>query len=124
VVTAIDVLLGKKEAGKTVVVAGGGLGGCETALYLAEKGKRVTIVEMLERMVWDVFESNRQYLFKMLAENSVCVLTESTLGRVTDEGAVIVNKRRRYEAELKADTVVLALGLKPEGDLFKALGRG
>ena len=121
VVTAIDVLLGKKEVGETVVVAGGGLVGCETALYLAEKGKRVTIVEMLERILRDVFESNRQYLFKMLAENSVCVLTESSLGRVTDEGAVIINKRRRYEAELKADTVVLALGLKPEKDLFKAL---
>jgi len=76
---------------------------------------------MLRRIIPDVFEANRQYLFKMLAENGVCVLTDANLGRVTEEGAVIVNKRRRYQAELKADTVVLAVGLKPEIDLAKAL---
>jgi len=121
VVTAIDLLLGKKEAGETVIVVGGGLVGCETALYLAGKGKRVTIVEMLERIIPDVFEANRQYLFKALAENGVCVLTDANLGRITDEGAVVVNKRRRYQADLKADTVVLAVGLKPENDLAKTL---
>jgi len=121
VVTAVDLLLGKKEAGDTVIVVGGGLVGCETAVYLAQKGKRVTLVEMLDRIIPDVFEANRQYLFKMLAENGVCVLTDSSLGRVTDEGAVIVNKRRRYQAELKVDTVVLAVGLKPEEALAKAL---
>jgi len=121
VVTAIDLLLGKKEAGETVVVVGGGLVGCETAVYLAQKGKRVTIVEVLGRIIPDVFEANRQHLFKMLAENGVCVLTDASLGRVTEEGAVVVNKRRRYQADLKADTVVLAVGLKPEIDLAKAL---
>ena len=49
----------RKETGETIVVAGGGLVGCETALYLAEKCERVTIVEMLERILRDVFESNR-----------------------------------------------------------------
>jgi 2-enoate reductase len=121
VITAIDLLLGEKEAGQNVIVVGGGLVGCEVAVYLAQKGKRVTIVEMLGRIIPDVFEANRQYLFKALAENGVCVLTDASLGRITDEGAVIVNKRRRYQADLKADTVVLAVGLKPEADLAKAL---
>ncbi|GAH51455.1 unnamed protein product, partial [marine sediment metagenome] len=48
VVTAVDLLLGKREAGKSVVVVGGGLIGCETALYLAQKGKKLTIIEMLD----------------------------------------------------------------------------
>ncbi|MFC2039515.1 FAD-dependent oxidoreductase, partial [Chloroflexota bacterium] len=121
VVTAIDLLLGRKDAGETVIVVGGGLVGCETAVYLGQKGKRVTVVEMLDTIIPDVFEANRQYLLKMLAENGVCVLTDSNLGRVTDEGAVIVNKRRRYQADLKADTVVLAVGLKPEESLARAL---
>ena len=121
VVTAIDLLLGRKEAGETVVVAGGGSIGCETAVYLAQQGKRVTIVEMLEDVMTDVVEGNKQYLFKMLAENGVSVLTKTTLARVTDEGVVVVNKYRRWQAELKADTVVLALGLKPERDLANAL---
>ena len=121
VVTAIDVLLGKKKAGERVVVAGGGLVGCETAVYLAQKGKRVTIVEALEEIMPDVFEANKQYLFKMLAENGVSVLTNTSLVRISDYGAVVENKYHRFEAELKADTIILALGLKPETDLLKAL---
>ena len=121
VITAIDLLLGKKQAGNTVVVVGGGLVGCETAVYLSQQGKRVTLVEMLDRIIPDVFEANRQYLFKMLAENGVSVLTDSSLGRVTDDGAIIVNRRRRYQADLKVDTVVLAVGLRPEVTLAKAL---
>lgn len=121
VVTAINILLGNKKAGDTVIVVGGGLVGCETAIHLAQKGKRVTIIEMLEDILPKVFEANKQCLFKMLAENGISVLTNTTLGRVTDEGAIVVNKHHRYEAELKADTVILALGLKPERDLVKAL---
>ena len=121
VVTAIDVLLGRKKAGERVVVAGGGLVGCETAVYLAQKGKRVTIVEALEEIISDVFEANKQHLFKMLAENDVSVLTNTNLVRISEHGAVVENKYHRFEAELEADTIILALGLKPETDLLKAL---
>ena len=121
VVTAIDLLLGKKNAGDSVIVAGGGLVGTETALYLAQQGRKVTIIEMMDDIIPDVFDPNKQHLLKLLAENYVNVLTDTRLARITDEGAIVVNKRCRYEAELKADTVVLALGQKPEKDLFKAL---
>ena len=121
VVGAIDLLLGRKKAGNRVVIVGGGLVGCETAVYLAQKGKRVTIVEMLEEIIPDVFEANKQNLFKLLAENGVSVLTNTSLARVTDKGAAVVNQFRRYEAELPADTVVIAMGLKPERGLVKAL---
>ena len=40
VMTCIDVLLGVKQAGKEVVIVGGELEGCETALRLAQKGKK------------------------------------------------------------------------------------
>jgi 2-enoate reductase len=121
VVTAIDVLLGRKKAGERVVVAGGGLVGCETAVYLAQKGKRVTVVEALEEIMPDVFEANKQYLYKMLAEDGVSVLTNTNLVRISEHGAVVENKYHRFEAELKADTIILALGLKPETDVLKAL---
>ena len=120
VVSAIDLLLGKKKAGSRVVVVGGGLVGCETAIYLTQKGKKVTIVEMLEEIIPDVFEANRQNLFKMLAENGVTVLTNTNLVRVTDDRAVVISRFRRYEAKLPADTIVIAMGLKPERGLVKA----
>jgi 2-enoate reductase len=57
----------------------------------------------------------------MLAENGVRVLTNTALARITEKGAVMVNKHHRYEAEVAADTVVLAVGLKPEDNLMRDL---
>ena len=48
---AAQVLTGEKDCGDTTVVVGGGLVGCETALWLAEQGKNVTIVEALDRLM-------------------------------------------------------------------------
>jgi 2-enoate reductase len=121
VVSAIDLLLGRKKAGKQVVVVGGGSVGCETAIYLSQQGKKVTIVEMLDEMIPDVFEANKQQLFKMLLENGVSVSTNTKLVRVTGKGAVVTNQIRRYEATLTADTIVIATGLKPQSALLSAL---
>ncbi|UCC59853.1 MAG: FAD-dependent oxidoreductase, partial [Dehalococcoidia bacterium] len=121
VVSAIDVLAGGGQVGEDVLVAGGGLVGCEVAVYLAQKGRRVTVVEMQGEILPRVFEANKQYLHKMLTENGVRVLTNTALARITDEGAILVNKIHRYEAEVAADTVVLAVGLKPRDDVVRHL---
>ena len=46
-INAKEVLDGK-ETGEQIVIIGGGSVGCETAEYLAEKGKKVTVIEMLD----------------------------------------------------------------------------
>lgn len=51
VVTASDVLLGEEDCGEQVIVVGGGLVGCETALWLAQNGKKVTIVEAMDKLM-------------------------------------------------------------------------
>jgi len=48
---AVEVLLGEKHCGSRVVMVGGGLVGCETALWLAQNGKEVTVVEMLDNIL-------------------------------------------------------------------------
>jgi 2-enoate reductase len=112
VVSAVDLLLGKKMSGETVIVAGGGLIGCEIGLYLAEKGKKVTILEMTKHLASDVFEGNRSNIISMLENFGVTLLTETTLLEILDDG-VIVNDTAGKKT-LKADTVVLALGLRSE----------
>jgi len=49
-VTGIDVLLGKKEVGQSVVIIGAGMVGCEVALFLAQQRKHVTMVELFTAM--------------------------------------------------------------------------
>ncbi len=120
VVTAADLLLGRKEAGQSVVVIGGGLVGCETALYLGQQGKKLTIVEVLHRVMRDMFGTNRIHLLKLLADANVEILTDTKVLEITDEGIAIADKDGR-KSTLEADTVVLAVGLKSDGRLFEAL---
>ena len=46
VMSAVDLLKGKKTAGDRVVIVGGGLIGCEVAIWLADKGRQTIIVEI------------------------------------------------------------------------------
>lgn len=122
VVKAVDVLLGKVETGDSVVVAGGGLIGCETALYLAEKGKKVTVVEVLDRLMRrDVVPgSNRHYIMKMLTEAKVKIFAGAKVTEITDKG-IKIDDGDGKQSTLEADTVVLALGMKPRNGLLEAL---
>jgi 2-enoate reductase len=120
VVTATDLLLGKREVGKSVVVLGGGLVGCETALYLAQRGKEVAIVEILDSIAQGMFEGDRMHLLKLLADVNAKILTETSVLEITQESIVIANKYGKRNT-IKADTLVLAVGMKPNGELLESL---
>jgi 2,4-dienoyl-CoA reductase-like NADH-dependent reductase (Old Yellow Enzyme family)/thioredoxin reductase len=120
VVTAIRVLLNEVKVGQEVVVVGGGLVGCETACFLADKGKKVTIVEMLPDIATDMESINRAALILNLAQKGAKWLTNMKLWKVTDEGIIAVDKKWAKHA-IKAETVVLASGLRPRKQLYEAL---
>ncbi|NPV53545.1 MAG: FAD-dependent oxidoreductase [Firmicutes bacterium] len=113
VATAWDVLRGVVEVnGQRVVVAGGGMTGCETALFLVERNKHVVIIEMLDRIASDMEPISRISLSKDLEEARVEILTGVRLSEVKDNGVVVMDHdwRTRF---IPADKVVLALGSRP-----------
>lgn len=122
VITCTDLMLGKKKAGDKVVVIGGGMIGCETAIWLTEQGKQVTLVEMLPALMGDFLSvpmMNRMMLTDLLTLNQVNVLTSAKIREITDKGVVvIINSEEKF---IKADTVVIAAGLKSDDGLFQAL---
>jgi len=122
VVTASDLLLGKrKNIEEPIVVVGGGHVGCETSLYLTQRGnKRVSIVEMLDTIATDMFPGNRMYLLKLLTDSTVEILTETKVTEIEEEGVRIAYSRGK-EGFLEANTVVLAVGLKPNRVLLEDL---
>ena len=123
VVTCIDLLLGKKEAGEVVVVVGAGLIGCETALWLANQGRKTTILEMLpEPLITPppLFNANKLMLLDLLALNGVKIEVNTTVQEIADDGIIAVDKYLK-QSKPQADTVVLAVGLEPDDHLYKLL---
>ena len=119
VVTGVDALLGKKEIGESVVIIGGGLVGCETALYLAQKGKKVTVIARHAAMR-DMWWINAKDLQEKLDDAKVKVLSYTNVLEITDEGIVIADEQGK-RSTLEADSIVLAVRLEPHRELLEAV---
>lgn len=123
VATALEVLAGHKRVGSTVVVVGGGSIGCETAEFLVEQGKKVALLEMLPRMGNDVDLWNRWILLDRLKSLGIRMEVETRVEEITDNGVRAV--RQGKTEFFPADTVVVAVGMKPENNLAQQLeGKG
>lgn len=119
VVTAHDLLAGKASVKERVVVVGGGMVGAETAEFLAEKGKKVTILEMLGRIGLDMVPMAILMLYQRLKKLGVAMITNAKVQRITEDGVVYEKDGEKQTVE--ADSVVLAAGSKPNISLMKAL---
>jgi 2-enoate reductase len=122
--TATDILNNISNAREQVVVIGGGLVGCETALFLAKAKKDVTVVEMLDDILLSsgnpIPHMNRMMLIDLLKFYQVKVITSSSLLEVKDSSVVIIDKRFRKK-ELSCNTVVTATGYRKDDALYTEL---
>ena len=99
VVLAQDILTGAAQAGSRVLVIGGGLVGSETAEFLADKGREVTVVELRDGIALDMEYKTRQMLMPKLAALGVVCLTETEVLEIGCNGNVKV-KTPYLEKEL------------------------
>lgn len=108
-----DVLSGKAEVPGTIVaVAGGGLVGCETALQLAERGKKVTIVEMLEELATDMEPITRfDLLTERLPKAGIRSITKRVIAEISEKGVTTLDPMGK-KSMVEAENVVIALGSK------------
>lgn len=119
-VLATDVLSGKAKAGQNVVVIGGGMVGCEVAHFLAQQGKKVTIVEMLKKIAADMLPMVRRRRMDGLRAAKVDMLAGTTCERIT-RNEVALTTAEGKKLSVPADTVILSAGYRPNDELFKAL---
>lgn len=141
--TAVDVLEFEKPVGDTVIVVGGGMVGCETAIDIAKKGKKVCIVEALPEILSAEFvpQQPKMMLKDMIAEYGIDLYTNYKLVEIKDDGVVVEVARKLFtlnkdvtvntsmvqgeQMELKADSVVISLGMRSNPNItdeLKALG--
>ena len=120
--TASDLLLGNAPCGSRAVVIGGGLVGCETALWLSQCGKQVAIVESLDKLMAvnrPLCHANSEMLERLLPFHQVRVLT-SAQAVAYQEGQLEVRTTAGIQY-LPCDTVVLAVGFQEENRLYLEL---
>ncbi|WPC41601.1 FAD-dependent oxidoreductase [Clostridium sp. JS66] len=122
VFTAADVLVGKKDCGNTTVVVGGGLVGCETALDLAKKGKKVVIVEALNKILalnGPLCSANSEMLERLIPFNGIEVRASSKVKSYKD-GILEVETEKGID-KIQCDSVILSVGYKEENSLYREL---
>lgn len=108
------------QIGRNVVVLGGGLVGCESAIHLAQQGKHVTVVEMRDDVAMDANVRHRPVLLEMFARLQVEVRTGMKGERIMDEGLVCVNADGG-EILIKADTILCSVGQRPLREVVNRL---
>ncbi len=106
--------------GKTVAVMGGGLVGCETALFLAETGRDVTIIEMQDAVAPDANWMHRVAMLQSFAETpSLHIRTGLRCTAVTAQGVETQDKEGNTVV-IPAESKVYAFGQRavPVSDLM------
>ena len=115
-----DIFSDRAEVGKRVLVVGAGGIGAETADFLSEKEKEVTLVEMLGEIASDLVVHLKHYLSERLAEKGVSTLTSTTV-KSLGKGYALVEDSSGTRKIDGFDTIVLAVGSKPDDRVVKSL---
>ncbi len=132
VLTACDALEHPEKVGERVMIIGGGSVGCEAAVFFADQGKRVTVVEATGKLMSNekdphivyhtllyfdhVYDRDTAQLDKApLRENKVQVLLE-TLCTEIKPGRAVLRAKDGTVSELDADTVIIATGMRARAD--------
>ena len=117
-VSACAVCDGFFYRGQDVVVVGAGDSACEEAMYLAKLCKSVTI--LVRR---DEFRASKIMANRTIATENITVLynteTVEVLGEQVVEGVRVKNNQTGEESTLEATGFFVAIGHKPNTDIFK-----
>jgi 2,4-dienoyl-CoA reductase-like NADH-dependent reductase (Old Yellow Enzyme family)/thioredoxin reductase len=120
VVTAMDILAGRVESGQKALIIGGGATGCETAEFLLAKGREITVVEMLPELACDMGFRDRQRLLLRINALPMNLMTKAMCDEIQKGEASISTSNGRKQM-IRADTFVLAIGMKQNNTLYPVL---
>lgn len=120
VVDVVDIHKNGMPEGERVVICGGGLSACDTAIeYGAKGGRKFTIVEMLPQLASDVMVVNKISIDRLLNEYGVEQLTSTKVIGITDEGVEVEHEGEKRV--IPADVIVAAFGRSRNLELADAI---
>jgi 2,4-dienoyl-CoA reductase-like NADH-dependent reductase (Old Yellow Enzyme family)/thioredoxin reductase len=107
--------------GHRVAVLGGGLVGCETGLFLAEHGHEVTIIEMQSEIAPEANWMHREGMMQSFAKATITGRTGLRVSKVVPGQGVYAVNGEGNEEFIPADTVVYAMGMRPNAQTVTEL---
>ena len=119
VIDVVDVHKNGMPEGERVVICGGGLSACDTAIEYGAKGRKISIVEMLPDVGNDVMVVNRISVDRLLKEYGVELLTSTKVVGITDEGVEVEHEGAKRV--VPADVIVSAFGRSRNLELADAI---
>ena len=117
-IIADDLPDARDKLGHKIVVIGGGLVGCETALHLAMEGHDVTVVEMKGTFCDDANPRHKPLLLAEL-KKYVVIMTDTRAVRLTDEGLFCLTPDG--EIFIPADDAICAAGRVSDSGVLESL---
>lgn len=111
VADAWKVLAGEQQVYGTVTVIGGGMVGCETAEYLAARGCKVSVIEMMDKIA----AGESSTILPTLLENYKTYGVEQYPSHKVKEfrmDAVVCENKDGAEVTIPCDYIVLAMGAR------------
>lgn len=111
VADAWKVLAGEQQVYGTVAVIGGGMVGCETAEYLAARGCKVSVIEMMDKIA----AGESTTILPTLLENYKTYGVEQYPSHKVKEfrmDAVVCENKDGAEVSIPCDYIVLAMGAR------------
>lgn len=121
-INAEDMLTGKQNVGKKVLIVGGGMVGAEAAEHLAERGHQCDIVEMKPVVGEDIMPEPRKYIMASLEHHKVGQITNAKVSEFFTDGVRYTSTVDGTEGELRGyDNIVLAMGYRSNNPLEEPL---
>ena len=119
--SASQVLANPNLAGDHIAIIGGGQVGVETAIWLAQKGKQVSIIEMQPALQPNAAGHVQAHANELIRVLKVNALTGAKVTEITPEGVKISTDN--MEKLIPADTVIYSVGYRSDAKLFDELYR-
>lgn len=123
VIGAEEIYYNPEKAGKKVTILGGGLVGVELGIYLSGLGREVSIVEMMPFMGVGTNVLHGTALNVEIMKNNIDLRLSTKACEITDSGVKVLNLQTNQEDTIECDTVIYAVGQKPEADSAIALSQ-
>ena len=123
VLSTIQLLNGIEPRGERILIMGAGVIGCEAALYLSRRGKKVTLCARqdspeLDTDIMDIH--NREMLLRMIREDKNITVLRGTIPLRMDGDGVVADQQG-VEKKIPMDSLVFSGRLFSQNELTKSL---